>query len=228
MICTPNWRETSNTKSEVKNKLKVSPILVNMQGHSMFNHFLNGVWCDDLLMQRTVPQDEELLIMALLTSSLPVRISSVYNRLCDIMEMWSNRFKLTTHITAASLPPWSRSVTQTKPVCFLPGWTNPCCGDRRCRPDCLLPAVQHRQGRCVRQGPGKIEPELWLHNLQPQQQQQQSLLPPEADHCTGSWTMHCVGLDCCIMDSSWIIHVSMWGCLRLIGALMRDNMQKLK
>lgn len=76
MICTPNWRETSNTKSEVKIKLKVSPILVNMQGHSMFNHFLNGVWCDDLLMQRTVPQDE-LLIMALLTSSLPVRISSV-------------------------------------------------------------------------------------------------------------------------------------------------------
>lgn len=193
-----------------------------MQGHSMFNLFLNGVWCDDLLMQS--PTGGEAADNGCITSSLPVRISSVNNRLCNIiMDMWSNRFKLTKHITAASLLP------------DLGRWLNPN----------LFVSFQAEPIRVVVTGAaGQIAYSL-LYSIAKgdvfgKDQVRSSLnsdyitaaaaepLPPGADHCTGSWTMHCVGLDCCIMDSSWIIHVSIWGCLRLIGALMSDEMHKLK
>ena len=49
----------------------------------MFNLFLNGVWCDDLLMQS--PTGGEAADNGCITSSLPVRISSVNNRLCNII-----------------------------------------------------------------------------------------------------------------------------------------------
>lgn len=39
-------------------------------------------------------------------------------------------------------------------VCCFAGRPNPCAGDWRCWTDRLLSAVQHRQGRCLRQGPG--------------------------------------------------------------------------
>lgn len=38
---------------------------------------------------------------------------------------------------------------------FPAGRTHPCCGDRCCRPDRLLAALQHRQGRRVWEGAGR-------------------------------------------------------------------------